>query len=318
MSGDKGLIEEYLKKIYGNPETDKDYRRMKSELEPYLDEMLFLTGKMDAKYQGFKEQMAKWREKYSDTLLIWETVSSLEYADWEKRRWNFSPLSHMFLYLGVVESIGSDVVNFMMLLLIACGKDFHVERSHESPRVVHAETMEDLESPEVSLGSKITFLERNKLEVSSSLIDRTLRNKIAHLDLTGSIDKDGNLNEDFIKRIYEGHNRFNKILTSQKYSLITSYGKSSRYQAQAPTKRNDSGRARSKTLQAQEELVFRNQVAGPLGFEPKTYSLGGCRAIQISPFSGIHIEGLRHGPSFLEKGGAAIIRLISWILRSFR
>jgi hypothetical protein len=45
------------------------------------------------------------------------------------------------------------------------------------------------------------------------------------------------------------------------------------------------------------ERLSQNEVAGPVGFEPTAYSLGGCRAIQSSPSRDFHAEVCATGPA---------------------
>ena len=95
----------------------------------------------------------------------------------------------LFHYLGFVESVASTFIDLLVLLVIFSGKDFHVERHRKIPRIIHAETLSDLRGSEVSLSSKLSFLKRYGIKHSLKMIDRNLRNNIAHLDF--EITKDG-------------------------------------------------------------------------------------------------------------------------------
>lgn len=81
----------------------------------------------------------------------------------------------------MVESLGNTIVNLVVMLLVADGRDFHIECQHTTPRIKHAMTIKDLEIERVSLTTKLNFLRENGLKKFSSLVDTRLRNIIAHL-----------------------------------------------------------------------------------------------------------------------------------------
>lgn len=99
-------------------------------------------------------------------------------------------------------------MDLIVLLLIANGYDFHVERLHKFPRIVHAEGFDDL--AHATLRAKLDFLERNGMKRTASLIDRQLRNDIAHLDF--EIDEEGKIKTRHCKdlNIYEKIRMFTK------------------------------------------------------------------------------------------------------------
>lgn len=94
--------------------------------------------------------------------------------------WNLLTVVGLFRYLGLVESFGAQLVDLLVLLLVANGYDFHVEREHEVPRIIHATSLKDLRN--AFLGPKVRFLERCGLRATSKIVDVGLRNSIAHLD----------------------------------------------------------------------------------------------------------------------------------------
>jgi hypothetical protein len=86
----------------------------------------------------------------------------------------------MFLYLGLVETLGNSTVDILTMLLVANGIDFHVEYRHITPRIKHAVSPKDLEQEFVPLKTKLNFLEENGIKELASVIDSELRNDIAH------------------------------------------------------------------------------------------------------------------------------------------
>lgn len=87
-------------------------------------------------------------------------------------------------YLLETEIIGTAYVDRVLLLLIGKGVDFHLEPDYEHRYTRHAKTLEDLQAPYLSLAVKQDFLEANRINLFSNMINRTLRNKIAHMDFT--------------------------------------------------------------------------------------------------------------------------------------
>jgi hypothetical protein len=92
-----------------------------------------------------------------------------------------SDLFYVFSYIGLVESLGNSIVDLLVLLLVANGRDFHIECLRTTPRIKHALTIEDLEKEKVPLTTKLNFMRDNNLRFIASLIDTDLRNTIAHL-----------------------------------------------------------------------------------------------------------------------------------------
>lgn len=169
-------------------EGDPDYEKIKSELDPLITK-LYTMGKGDPKYVQFKGNLEEWYKRFSDTIETTGTVESIQQfqiriykqlkEDPSKRR--LLTVLGLFRYLGLVESIGALHIDLLILLLVANGKHFHVEREHDVPRIVHATYLKDLRR--AHLGSKIEFLKRNNLAKTSQMVDVDLRNSIAHLDL---------------------------------------------------------------------------------------------------------------------------------------
>lgn len=94
-------------------------------------------------------------------------------------------------YLFYVETFGNFYVNIALLLLVGRGHALHLMPDYKHRYVRHATTLEDIESPTLSLAVKLDFLESHKLSFFKKWIDTTLRNRIAHADFT--INDDGSL-----------------------------------------------------------------------------------------------------------------------------
>ncbi|MBY9002152.1 MAG: hypothetical protein KGD64_14625, partial [Candidatus Heimdallarchaeota archaeon] len=87
----------------------------------------------------------------------------------------------LYHYLGIVESIGNWTTNILILLLVASGKDFHIE-STQTPRIRHVCSLDDLEKAYVPLTIKLNFLRYHDVKSYPSIIDSKLRNDIAHFN----------------------------------------------------------------------------------------------------------------------------------------
>lgn len=164
---------------------DPLYKIIKSGLDPLVNGLVSL-GKMDRKYIQFKTSLDDWNKRFVKTLPTLGTVESVQKlqiplmkGETEGDR-RLSTVIGLFRYFGLVESFGAQLVDLLVLLLVANGYEFHVEREHEVPRIIHATSLKDLRN--AFLGPKVRFLERCKLKTTSKIVDVDLRNSIAHLD----------------------------------------------------------------------------------------------------------------------------------------
>jgi len=159
-------------------------KRLSSELEPFLEGIKELK-KSSNEYQIFREayidfkgQVHDKKELFSSMLPTKSVSANLE-----------DNLYRLFLYLGMVESIGKKIVDIIILLLVANGYDFRIRRR----QIV---TMNELDNEEeyISIGTKLDFLRRKGLCKVASVIDIDFRNNIAHLNFqikNGSVDING-------------------------------------------------------------------------------------------------------------------------------
>lgn len=85
-------------------------------------------------------------------------------------------MSKLLVYLGLVESIGTTLIDLVLMLLIANGEEMHITRG---PGIKHVSTPKELRK--LDLAYKLYFLESHQLGYFAKLIDRNLRNDIAHL-----------------------------------------------------------------------------------------------------------------------------------------
>lgn len=206
-------------------EGDPNYEKIKAELDPFITKITKVTGKTTPEYIRFKKNILEWNKRFGKAVETAGTVDSIQklqiplFQELETTPGNRRLLSvvGLYRYLGLVESLGTTVLDLLVILLIANSRNLHVERIYDVPRIVHASSFDDLEY--VPLATKIAFLERNDLRETSKFIDRELRNAIAHLNF--KIDSQGNIS--ILRKgkwksvnIYERINNFNK-----KFMMIT-------------------------------------------------------------------------------------------------
>ena len=186
-------------------EGDPDYEEMKAELEPFITNITKIKGKYTPEYLRFKENLFEWNERFYKAARTAGTVESIQtlliplmnqlQSKPENRR--LFAVVNLFRYLGRVESMGVQLLDMLVLLLIANGREFHVEQIHDLPRIVHAKNFDDLK--DASIRAKIAFLKRNGLKKTAGFIDTDLRNDIAHLDF--SVDKKGKISTKHYKNL---------------------------------------------------------------------------------------------------------------------
>lgn len=101
----------------------------------------------------------------------------------------FCQLMYSFIYLTWIETTATYYINFTLLLMVGPGKFLHLEPDFKHRFVRHASSLSDLESPTISLSTKLDFLESNGIKFFSKWVNRKLRNKIAHCDFL--VDDEG-------------------------------------------------------------------------------------------------------------------------------
>lgn len=153
---------------------DKDLKwidsKVASEIEPFIDCLRIepkVYRKFASEYISFFKRMAR----------IGAIVVKLN----EDAVKVHSNLYDVFSYLGFIESYGNTLVDLLVVLVVASGNDFHIECQHTTPRIKHAETIDDLEDERVSLTTKLNFLRDKGFKTFASMLDTKLRNCIAHM-----------------------------------------------------------------------------------------------------------------------------------------
>ena len=172
------------------PKTEKtELSKLDTELEPLITNLLHVMGKTSMGYQIMRREAEEFKRRMGKATdlakIIIQTGSAMSKVSESKVK----SLMKMFQYLGYVESMGVTLVDMLVLLLIANGHQLHVERLHGWPRILHVSSFKELRH--ANLASKLGFLEINGMKNVVRLIDRDLRNDIAHLNF--SIDDKGKI-----------------------------------------------------------------------------------------------------------------------------
>lgn len=109
-----------------------------------------------------------------------ETSEVLRDLRTERTMEKLSPKTRSMLklltYLGLAESLGGALIDMGLVILIASGKDMHIGGGRG---IMHVSKMKELR--ELNLAYKMRFLDNHKLGYFAKVIDRQLRNDIAHL-----------------------------------------------------------------------------------------------------------------------------------------
>jgi len=93
------------------------------------------------------------------------------------------PMIKMLVYLGLVESLGTTFIDMALMLLIANGKEMHTR----GPYIKHVTSLKELRK--LDLAYKLYFLKSHGLPLFQKIVNRELRNDIAHLKF--KIDDEG-------------------------------------------------------------------------------------------------------------------------------
>jgi len=148
------------------------------ELEPFLDGIRTM-GSSSRNFRLFKEAYKGFLKKHNRALAIAELLIKVKVEPTNKV---VGDLTELFTYMGLVESVGNSIVNIIVMLLVANGRDFHIECRYTTPRIKHVVSIKDLEDERVPLTTKLNFLRDNGITELALIIDSELRNKIAHLE----------------------------------------------------------------------------------------------------------------------------------------
>jgi len=144
-------------------------------------------GKTSPEYRQFKKDTGHLYRKIKRAEDFVTCISRMKRRGGQREE---RTLVNLFGYLGLVESIGTAMVDFALILLILNKRAFHIEHQRAVPSIRHATSLKDFEDAMTTLGAKLGFLRQNSLDFFANMIKKQLRNRIAHLQF--EIDDNGN------------------------------------------------------------------------------------------------------------------------------
>jgi len=146
------------------------YAELSSELQPFLEEIKKLP-KDSSEYQNFRDACRDFKVQSQSKKQLFSSIlpNGLHVAKLKDN------LYSLFIYLGMVESVGKKMIDILVLVLVANGHVFRANRTTPS-------TMQELDDDCIPLGTKLAFLKREGLPKVASVIDKQFRNDIAHLN----------------------------------------------------------------------------------------------------------------------------------------
>ena len=159
---------------------DQEFQKeIQNELKPFLDKII-KSPKTDISL--VKDTLEKSFVKNIKMHELMETIFQANTSSDENATLT-QQIHELFIYLGLVESLANYYVNILVMLVVASGRDFHIESMRDTPRINHAMCIEDLEKSYTPLKTKLNFLRTNGLKLFVSTIDSSLRNDIAHFKI---------------------------------------------------------------------------------------------------------------------------------------
>jgi hypothetical protein len=181
-----------------------DLPEIDSELVPLITNLQVMD-KTSVGYKFMKKNAKGFEDRMGKAANLVEIIIQTESAMSKVSELKVKSLMKMFQYLGYVESVGVTLIDMFVLLLIANGHQLHVERLRNWPRILHVSSFKELKH--TNLASKLGFLELNEMNNIAKLINRNLRNDIAHINFSiddkGKIDTSHKNNLDVNKHLIE-------------------------------------------------------------------------------------------------------------------
>lgn len=153
-------------------EEEQIREKIANELMPLLDNLR--TKRAD--YELFKRSFRRFQGDFNRTLEYAKLFAKYSGLPADASPSLKDTVYALFSHVVLVESLGNSMLDMIVMLLVANGKDFHI---HKGPRIVHVNKIGELKK--IPLGRKVSFLEDNDIKELAGLVNTTLRNKISHL-----------------------------------------------------------------------------------------------------------------------------------------
>jgi len=154
-------------------EKDQIRKQITKELTPLLDNLL----SKKADYELFEKSYKHFKGEFNKALKY-----AKQFAEYSGHPPDISPslkdtVYELFCHVVLVESLGRSLLDMIVMLLVANGKNLHINKGKG---IGHVNKIGELH--DVNLGRKVLFLKDNRITKLTKFVNADLRNKISHLD----------------------------------------------------------------------------------------------------------------------------------------
>ena len=150
-------------------EQTAEYQKLVKKLKPLVKTIQSSSEKVD-EFRDFIKPLQTRFEKSEQRMPLFKEDSK---ADYDSR---LNTLRKAFSFLALFETSVANILNCMVILLILNGHDFFVQYTRK-----YAKSLDDLDDS-FSVAEKLDFLNFHGFAFLTENINKSLRNKIAHMD----------------------------------------------------------------------------------------------------------------------------------------
>jgi hypothetical protein len=158
-------------------ESTEEKERIQEEITKELTPLLDNLRTKRADYELFKRSFRHFQGKFNRALKYAKQFGKHSGIPADASPSLKDTVYTLFSHVVLVESLGDSILDMIVMLLVANGRDYHI---HKGPRIKHVNKIEELNK--VFLGNKVSFLKDNDIKELTKLVNTELRNKISHLE----------------------------------------------------------------------------------------------------------------------------------------
>lgn len=149
-------------------EHSTEYQLLVEKLKPLVASILSSREEID-KLKDFTRQSQIRFEKSGQRMRLFKEDSKTDYDS------QLNTIRKAFLFLALFETTVTNILNCIVFLLVLNGHDFFIQYTRK-----YAKSLDDLD--EANLAEKLDFLKFHGFSFLTEKINKSLRNKIAHMD----------------------------------------------------------------------------------------------------------------------------------------
>lgn len=161
---DSETIDQAIQFLKQTPEFKSLAEKLKPLVQPILS-----SSERKGKFRDFLKQSSDRLKKSGTRMRLLKEDSKAEYDS------QLNTLRKAFLYLALYETSLTNMLDFVVMLLVLNGNDFIIARTKK-----RVESLDDLDESHVA--EKLGFLKKHNFSFFAENINKTIRNKIAHMD----------------------------------------------------------------------------------------------------------------------------------------